>query len=1225
MTTIDELEEMDFINWDAAGDSTGLNLEEHTPQGAFDPNQGTNMDLVLGDVDGDDWSFWALEHFESTHAPQQVTAAPSASKEHVMPPRVPTPTTEFVWEFPKSPCMHCRLGGYQCKLIREGLYKGYCTVCVALRCECSFGPVGNYAGSEPGGLTFPANPWPTMGDRPGTSILLEDDLVAPLKTIAAPTLAKDLGVVSEEHPQASAAPQLTVPPKLGARFSRESVKILKNWVATHSRHPYPTEEEKETLQRITGLNKTQITNWLANARRRGKIQPTRSTSPHVGQGYATAMDIPRRSGTPGLFENMNPLQRWANSPPENEPASVTDIARAVTASGTDMSSSSSLNSLYVSGYSDDGSSRSIANLSSASSLSKSQSSGGSFASSFSHHSRGSVGSLPSFARARGRRRRRRIPQRRSQEQLGEKPKTFQCTFCTETFRTKHDWQRHEKSLHLSLERWVCSPEGARALNSETGLMSCVFCGEANPTDAHVESHNFSSCTERSLEERTFYRKDHLRQHLKLVHNVAFTSWSMDNWRVTTPEIRSRCGFCGIVMDSWTARTDHLAEHFKTGYTMADWKGDWGFEAPVQNLVENSIPPYMIDTERNSPLPYQASQLPNSTPTNAYDLLKVELKDWIAGLGDGQAGSLTDENMQLEACRIIFAGDSLSKGKAPAHSWFRDLVMAKPELSNAAMFRPRGPAEGYLSKVMITGKRDIFENCDLENELQKFVIARRLLGLTAMDKELQVEACKIISRMEEKSIYPSEAVANGFIRLIHNDAQWLTDFRKRAHLPRSEDVNDDPQRSHDPKSIDSTIHNYSRLEHELGEFLRSQRSLGLEPTDTDLQRQARTIIYEVDDDWNQTAADDGEWLVGFRARHSGASDPAATLTDASLLSQSQPQKPPSPLSGFTTTSVSTPGLQRPQLPGYERKPSTFMYFVNDPSCYRRLGKELGRFVAFTMSENNPNRHVPTDEELQHQARWIGYDDDDKWNQTPADNPQWLRQFKQDVGILPPNNQAEQEQLDTTSWPSLTRGGTGTETGPHQPSIELDDDAMMFQNPNIVAPFGADGLDKNTAASEAALQLDPMRHETPTRTFGNPQLANGLTAYVRRELQQTGIFPSDAQLQARARDIMSMQKTPADDPVLLGKFKASLQGPLSVVPAAAAVPAFTAPFMTPTTTPGVLSSGAVSVSESPDEEGIFPLDMDISFTDEELQSLVQEMNASASSGSPLSIDPNATMTQ
>ncbi|KAK8051814.1 homeobox and C2H2 transcription factor [Apiospora rasikravindrae] len=1201
MPTIDELQEMDFINWDAAGAATGLNLEEQSPQGAFDPTQGTNMDLVLGDVDGDDWSFWALEHFDSTHLPQQTTASPPRSLRCSCrnPPRL-----SLSGIFPN----HLVRIVLRCKLIREGLYKGYCTVCVALRCECSFGPVGNHAGSE-AGLTFPANPWPTIGDRPGTSILLEDDLVAPLTSVT--TMPEnDMGVVAKDQQQV--APQPTLPSKPGARFSRESVKILKNWISTHSRHPYPTEEEKETLQRITGLNKTQITNWLANARRRGKIQPTRSTSPHVGRGYATAMDIPRRSGTPGLFENMNPLQRWANSPPENEPASVTDIARAITTSSTDMSSSSSLNSPYVSGYSDDGSSRSIGHHSSASSLSKSQSSGGSFASSFSHHSRGSVGSLPSFARTRGRRRRRRIPQRRSQENLGEKPKTFQCTFCTETFRTKHDWQRHEKSLHLSLERWVCSPEGARAIHSGSGVMSCVFCGEANPTDSHLESHNFSGCMERSLEERTFYRKDHLRQHLKLVHGVSFTSWSMDSWRVTTPEIRSRCGFCSVVMDSWTARTDHLAEHFKTGYTMADWKGDWGFEDPVMNLVENSIPPYMIAHERNSPFPYQASQTPSSTPTNAYDLLKFELKDWIASLPEDQSRELTDEKIQLEACRIVFAGDSLSKSTGPVHSWFRDLIMAKPETSKAAMFRPRGPAEGCLSKVMITGKRDIFENCDLEAELQKFVIARRLLGLTAMDKELQEEACKIIGRMEEKSIDPSEAVANWFIRLIHNDAQWLTDFRRRAHLPRSEDVHDNPQRSHDPKSIDSTIHNYSRLDNELGEFLRSQRSLGLEPSDADLQSKARTIIYEQDDDWNQTAADDSKWLEDFRARHAGGINTGIAM-DASIPSSAQLQKPPSPLLGFPTTLTSTPDRQSPR-PGNRSRPGIYMYYLNEANCYRRLSKELGRFVASAMSENNPNQHIPTDEELQYQARWIEYDDDDKWNQTPADNPEWLRQFKQNVGILP--RDSRQEQLDTTSW---TQSLGTTDPSAHRPSIEFD---AMLQTPSMNTPYATN--DDITAASQAE-QLDPMRHETPTRTFGNPQLASGLTAYVCRELQKKSIFPSDADLQARARDIMSMQRTPADDPVLLGKFKASLQGPLSLAAAASAGPALAA---TQSIRASGLQSGDMPVAtESPDDEFQFTMDdMDTSFTDQVFDSIVQDLNASsASSTSPSSITPNTAMQQ
>lgn len=144
---------------------------------------------------------------------------------------------------------------------------------------------------------------------------------------------------------------------------------------------------------------------------------------------------------------------------------------------------------------------------------------------------------------------------------------------------------------------MCAPDGPRALDPETNCVSCVFCGQPNPDDAHVDSHNYSVCQERSLEERTFYRKDHLRQHLKLVHGSKFMTWSMEPWSVATPEIRSRCGFCGIIMDTWTIRIDHLAQHFKAGKSMADWTGDWGFEAPVLAIVENSIPPCRRSTVR----------------------------------------------------------------------------------------------------------------------------------------------------------------------------------------------------------------------------------------------------------------------------------------------------------------------------------------------------------------------------------------------------------------------------------------------------------------------------------------------------------------------------------------------------------------------------------------------------------------------------------------------------
>jgi hypothetical protein len=80
--------------------------------------------------------------------------------------------------------------------------------------------------------------------------------------------------------------------------------------------------------------------------------------------------------------------------------------------------------------------------------------------------------------------------------------------------------------------------------------------------------------------------------LRLVHGVKFADWSMARWMLPMPSIQSRCGFCGIEMSTWVERTDHLADHFKSGATMAKWQGDWGFDDATQDKVENAIPPCM---------------------------------------------------------------------------------------------------------------------------------------------------------------------------------------------------------------------------------------------------------------------------------------------------------------------------------------------------------------------------------------------------------------------------------------------------------------------------------------------------------------------------------------------------------------------------------------------------------------------------------------------------------
>ncbi|GFP53541.1 homeobox protein 4 [Trichoderma asperellum] len=1033
MTSIDELDE--YVNWDNAGAAAYPPVPNMSSTG--NPADD-DIGLVLENVNEDDFSFCALQHFEHNNFSQVPGVAESASLDA---------TEALLWETPENPCAHCVLGGYACKKIREGIHKGYCTSCVALGLECSFG------GVIPDNLNPESTRLSWSSAEMSNNAITQEDLIniQPVRPLGTPSFL-DLMNLQTTGPieDGIASAKAGTPPKIGARFSRESVRILKNWLSTHNRHPYPSDEEKEMLQRQTGLNKTQITNWLANARRRVLCQQCRNIS----------------------------LKRWFSSF-----CVLSWLAEFV-----------------------------------------------------------GLVRLCAF----------RYQSKTAKEAKG-------------SARTKHDWQRHEKSLHLSLERWVCAPDGPRAVNPENGLLCCVFCGEVNPDDAHVETHNHSACQERSLEERTFYRKDHLNQHLRLVHNVKFMEWAMKPWRVATPEIRSRCGFCGIVMDTWTIRVDHLAEHFKTGYSMADWKGDWGFEVPVLDMVENSIPPYLIHHERKSPLPYNASQSPPESPRNAYELIKLELAYFGSNFWDLHGRAPTEDDLTLEGCRIIFASELLSlQGIATQASWLRDIIMSQEAIVKQARFGPlRGAAENRLQTLKINGKDNLFEECPMERQLQEYVKAKQLLGLTAMDDELQ-----------------EEALANWLLRMITASTKWLEGFRRRAHLPRSEDVQHKSIRSRDPNSIDSTIHNYSRVESELAAFLREERSMGREPTDHELQRQARIIVYEFDDGWNQTVADNHEWLAAFKARNhpnkTSTSDSPSSPKNFRVNTSKPAEKsqislstiPPNPFSEFQA-----------RLDENGNHLRSFQYFLNDANCYRRLEKELRRWVVSTMSPNNPNRHVPTDEELQYQARWILYDDDDPWNYTAADNAEWLHRFKRDTGII---NDSGPGLPPGYAW-ALEQGGTGFAP----PYAFLGDHDPVNNNVEVAMRTGAKAITAGHSAVNSYLEeLTSSPSRKPAVIFCSRELEWGLQQYSKAYFIDTGLLPSDMALKAKAREILKTETTAADDPVLLDKFKTWL---ITKLPQ--------------------LASGE-PIQQEADAMGSFPsvvpTNMDINISDAEIGDILKDMD-------------------
>lgn len=811
--------------------------------------------------------------------------------------------------------------------------------------------------------------WPSSAE--------DNQACQPTGGIESPSQAASHGPKSSRESFCSSSDHL---PQSSGKFSRESLRVLRAWMSSHHRYPYPSEEDKEHLKEQTSLSKSQIVNWMANTRRKGRARaPLLTLAPVMNLAVASPVDIPRRP-TPAI-EQMNPFERWKHSPPESEPASAAAIARAINSSAVPSPYEGLPSSTYVSHVSVPA--RSIFNDSSTSSIGVSNSSHSSSSSAFSH---GSRASFRSFAPSSGRRPRRRCRQALQPTRAirsTSPPRTFQCTFCTETFKSKYDWQRHEKSLYLSLERWICTPNGVTSLCIETNLISCVYCGLANPDHEHIELHDQSTCFERSIEERTFYRKDHLRQHLALVHDSKFQKWSMEDWKATTPAIRSRCGFCDIIMDSWKTRADHLADHFKSGQSMAEWQGDWGFESHVLDLVENGMPPCkcfpplpsvsitvwiafidLIHTDRLSLLPFKASIKTPETRRILYDLVKMGLVDFMNDqLAFGKA--TTNFDVVNEARRICNTIDGAADGlHRIGVSRFRDLFLRSTQ--PGSLIDPVIFSQKYR-KIDTSGAP-----CPKERKLREFVDGCIARGHYPTNFELQTEASRILAELETVSSFPCAAALSWFYYLINSSASWLEEFRQRSHLPCSPaPVLEDLRSCEGFIGYNTSSHAHSEEVAEKGIISPGCQAY---PT-TNSPMDSVTALW-----WDLTYSNDSTMSdTGNPIRHDSSSSTPFVRKALRLYPQVIPIAP-------SDASTRTNANPHPR------------YFFSDANCYQRLKHELSRFVMSCISPNNPARHVPTDDEIRNQARWIIFDADDPWNQTAADNAGWLLCFKRDVGLL-----------------------------------------------------------------------------------------------------------------------------------------------------------------------------------------------------------------------------------
>lgn len=185
---------------------------------------------------------------------------------------------------------------------------------------------------------------------------------------------------------------------------------------------------------------------------------------------------------------------------------------------------------------------------------------------------------------------------------------------------------------------------------------------------------------------------------------------------------------------------------------------------------------------------KGSDPPWGSPPNAYELLKVEIEFFVQNYFDNNGLLPTNDAMQLEACRIIFAAESVQTTypsdieAIQSVSWLRDLIMSSPELTRQARFGPiRTSSESRHTQIKINGKDHMFEKCPLEAQLQAFITGQQLVDEVPDDAQLTKEACDIVRRMEATSHRPSDIFANWLVKGIWSGTDWLSNFKKRAGI------------------------------------------------------------------------------------------------------------------------------------------------------------------------------------------------------------------------------------------------------------------------------------------------------------------------------------------------------------------------------------------------------------------------------------------------------------
>lgn len=342
------------------------------------------------------------------------------------------------------------------------------------------------------------------------------------------------------------------------------------------------------------------------------------------------------------------MQRYLNTPPEDDPVPVAEITAAISqqfqtpdkkrksdsASDTysfdpngGISNYSTSDVFSCGANSDRGfDSRSISGISNESSASNS-----------------SQVSHASWAGRQGRKR-YKMEQKRAFSEHGfplvkQQNVTYQCTWCYQGFARSYCWKRHEESLHCPQHEYVCMLHGYTETDRR-GETCCVFCGSNDISEDHLERHKARECYQKAEGERSFARPDALVQHIRQKHHTTARNIppsGTHSWRrpLRSSEARWRCGFCqNFEFTEWNRRCQHVASHFIDGKDMSSW-------------VEQHSSPAAI-----SPIGSTFSQSP-SAPRSRFLGFKPK-RTWEEAIDHGTVSenNLSNESMVMNVYRTL---------------------------------------------------------------------------------------------------------------------------------------------------------------------------------------------------------------------------------------------------------------------------------------------------------------------------------------------------------------------------------------------------------------------------------------------------------------------------------------------------------------------------------------------------------------------------------------------